>query len=268
MHGIRLYLRFVIIYLKTKIEYDHFFVFMDLVLNSIWPLVNLTMLWIMLDRFGQIDGWDFDQLMFLFNLSHMAYLVCAVIIWNPTREMQELVRSGGFDAYLIRPIHPLAHLIMRQFSHGHFFGLVVSVSILIYNVNRLQLDVTIGSVAWFLSIVIGGALIYSAYMLVCGTLSFWIVKTESVYELVVDNLRGITEFPLTIYNKTVKAILLFVVPYGFVNYVPASGMFFPESSPWPEVVRLLATPVLGAVLFGSALLFFRIGMKRYQSTGS
>lgn len=267
MRGIGLYMRFISIYMKTKIEYDHFFVFMDLVLNSIWPIVNMTMLWLVLERFGTIGGWNFDQLLFLYNLSHLSFMICGMIIWNPTKDLPELVRSGGFDAYLTRPLNPLAHLIMRQFSHGHLFGLFLSIGMLMYSVNRLDLPITFWSVALFLSIVLGGALIYGAVMLICGSLTFWFVKTESVYGLFVYELRRITEYPLPIYGKFVKAILLFVIPYGFVNYIPARNIAV-EGSGGVQALQLLLTPALGIAMFGAAFLFFKWGMQRYQSTGS
>ncbi|BBI31690.1 ABC transporter permease [Cohnella abietis] len=268
MHGIRLYTRFIIVYLKTKIEYDHFFVVMDFVLNTISPIMNVALLWLMLHRFNNIAGWSFDQLLFLYSLSHLAYMICAMFIWNPTRELQELVRTGGFDSYLTRPIHPITYLIMRQFSHGHFFGLFISFCMLFYSVRQLDLPVTVWSVLSLISLVIGGALIYGAFMLACGSLSFWFIKTESIYNLVVYDLRSITQYPLSLYSKAIKAILLFVVPYGFVNYIPAKGVLFPEKTVWPAELQLLMTPLLGVVLFSAALLFFKFGMRRYQSTGS
>lgn len=267
MRGIGLYVRFVGIYMRTKIEYDHFFVFMDLVLNSVWPIVNMTMLWLMLEKFGTIGGWNFDQLLFLYALSHLSSMICGMIVWNPTKELPELVRSGGFDAYLTRPIHPLPHLIMRQFSHGHLFGLFLSVGMLVFCAGRLDLPVTPGSVALLLSIVFGGALIYGAVMLFCGSLSFWFVKTESIYGLFVYELRRLTEYPLPIFGKFVKAALLFVIPYGFVNYVPARDIAV-EVGEGVRAAQLLATPAIGIGMFALAMLFFRWGMNKYQSTGS
>ncbi|MCD9025579.1 ABC transporter permease [Cohnella silvisoli] len=268
MQGIRLYMRFIGVYLKSKIEYDHIFVFMDLVLNSVWPVVNMVLLWIMLQRFGNLAGWDFDHLLFLYNLGYLPFLISGMIIWNPTKDLQELVRTGHFDSYLTRPLNPLAHLIMRQFSHGHLFGLVLSIGMLVYSVNRLDLPVNAGSAVVFLSIVAGGALIYGAFMLFCGSLSFWFIKSESVYELVVYEIRSLIEFPLPIYNKVVQAVLLFFVPYAFINFIPAQGILFPDRSAWPPALQLTATPILGAVLFALAFAFFRIGIDRYQSTGN
>ncbi|MFC5530563.1 ABC transporter permease [Cohnella yongneupensis] len=268
MRGIGLYMRFVGIYMKTKVEYDHFFVFMDFVLNSIWPVVNMAMLWLVLERFETIGGWNFDQLLFLYNLSHLSYMICAMIIWNPTKDLPDLVRSGGFDAYLTRPISPLAHMIMRQFSHGHLFGLVLSIGMMVYSVNRLDLPITIGSVALLLSIVFGGAMIYGSVMLVCGSLSFWFVKTDSIYGLFVHELRRITEYPLPIFGKFVKAILLFVVPYGYVNYVPALNIAVEADGEGIQAMQLLLTPVLGLAMFSVAYLIFKRGINKYQSTGS
>jgi ABC-2 type transport system permease protein len=268
MHGIKLYMRFIGVYLKTKIEYDHIFVFMDLVLNSIWPIVNMTLLWFMLDRFGNIAGWGFYQLLFLFTLSFVPYMISSMFIWNPTRELQELVRTGAFDAYMTRPLNPLIHLIMRQFSHGHFFGLFLSVGMLIYSVKQMELPVNFWSVLGLLSIIIGGALIYGAVMLFCGSLSFWFIKTESIYQFATNDVRSMVEYPLPIYNKVVQTILTFVVPYGFVNYIPSQGIQFPDDALWSPMLQWISTPLLGLTLFVLSCLFFKFGMRRYQSTGS
>jgi|UPI000550D9AB ABC-type uncharacterized transport system permease subunit len=33
------------------------------------------------------------------------------------KDMGELVRSGGMDSYLIRPLNPLVYLVVRQFQY-------------------------------------------------------------------------------------------------------------------------------------------------------
>jgi ABC-2 type transport system permease protein len=76
------------------------------------------------------------------------------------------------------------------------------------------------------------------------------------------------EYPLPIYNKVVQTILTFVVPYGFVNYIPAQGILFPDDALWSPVLEWIATPLLGLTLFVLSCLFFKFGMRRYQSTGS
>ena len=70
------------------------------------------------------------------------------------------------------------------------------------------------------------------------------------------------------YPRFIQVLLTFVIPYGFMSFYPAQ--YFLQKNdfllffPWFQYL----TPVVGAVLLTLAVVFWKAGLRRYQSTGS
>jgi ABC-2 type transport system permease protein len=78
-----------------------------------------------------------------------------------------------------------------------------------------------------------------------------------------------TRYPLSIYNKLVRFTLSFVFPFAFMNYFPASTLLQKTGSAYGiNPVLGWLTPIVGAIWFAGAYLFWRRGLNHYQSTGS
>ena len=71
-------------------------------------------------------------------------------------------------------------------------------------------------------IAIGGALIDFGINLIIAAASFWFVRVDSLRWMLMSLEQDFTRYPLSIYNKAVKLVLAFVVPFAFMNYFPAT----------------------------------------------
>ncbi|MEW5988101.1 MAG: ABC-2 family transporter protein, partial [Chloroflexota bacterium] len=75
-------------------------------------------------------------------------------------------------------------------------------------------------------------------------------------------------YPMSIYQGWLRRFFTFVVPAIFLNYYPA--LYFldkPDPLGLPAVAPFLA-PVVGLGVLTLALLFWRFGVRHYQSTGT
>lgn len=69
-------------------------------------------------------------------------------------------------------------------------------------------------------------------------------------------------------NKLIQTIMIYVVPFAFVNYFPAQYLLRkPDMAQYPAIYMYMA-PVVGVILYCIAYVFWRISVKRYQSTGN
>jgi ABC-2 type transport system permease protein len=67
----------------------------------------------------------------------------------------------------------------------------------------------------------------------------------------------------------VRFVLSFVFPFAFMNYFPATFLLHKSDGAMhlsPEIGLL--TPLVGIVWTLLAYLFWRVGLERYQGTGS
>lgn len=266
MKAIALYRRFIVVHLKTMMEYRFTF-FMDMFIQVFTYVISYLGIWIILNRFHSINGWGFYEVMFLYNLNLFSYGVSGLFFWSPMLGLGGMVQSGTFDNILIRPMNPFLHLISRKFMH-HFLGhLFLGTIVFIICFKNLSIEWTISKVLWFSIVMLGAVLIQSSLMIIAGTVSFWFVKSSSLVETTIYGLRRFLDYPISIYDKWVQVVLTFVIPYGFVNFYPArlflnktDGLFHPSFG--------YGAPVVGLALFLLAYRFWCFGIKHYQSTGS
>jgi len=75
-------------------------------------------------------------------------------------------------------------------------------------------------------------------------------------------------FPLSIYPQPVQWCFSFVVPFAFVSFVPAELILHKDTVALLNPQLGYLTPAVGVAVFAAGYLLWRIGLRRYQSTGS
>ena len=118
-------------------------------------------------------------------------------------------------------------------------------------------------------IAIGGALIDFGINLIIATAAFWFVRVDTLRWMVMSLEQDFTRYPLSIYNRAVRLILAFVIPFGFMNYFPATYFLGKSDGALhlnPEIGLL--TPVIGLTISAIAYGFWRAGLNHYTGTGS
>lgn len=76
------------------------------------------------------------------------------------------------------------------------------------------------------------------------------------------------QYPLDIYTRWFRAFLTFVVPLGCVSYVPVAFVLgHGDRTGVPEWL-MVVSPMFGFLFLAASLRIWRIGVRRYTSTGS
>jgi ABC-2 type transport system permease protein len=78
-----------------------------------------------------------------------------------------------------------------------------------------------------------------------------------------------SRYPISIYQRGVRVVLAFVLPFAFMNYFPATYLLHKSEDGLhlnPGVGLL--TPLVGVLVFALGYAFWRAGIDRYQGTGS
>ncbi|MFM9587611.1 ABC-2 family transporter protein, partial [Streptomyces caniscabiei] len=68
-------------------------------------------------------------------------------------------------------------------------------------------------------------------------------------------------------HKAIQYIMIYVVPFAFVNYFPAQFLLRKEDMSYPAVY-MYAAPLVGIAMFLAAYGFWRVSVRFYKSTGN
>ena len=116
----------------------------------------------------------------------------------------------------------------------------------------------------FLYALLGGFILYGGIFVLTSGVSFFTIKGLDWIYLFTNAGYQVTRCPMEYMPRALRTIFTFFVPVLVISYYPASAL-----CGWGEPLwkGLLALPA-GAGFMAIALIFWRIGIRHYQSTGS
>ncbi len=224
-------------------------------------------LWVTLQQFPSMNGWDFRQAAFLYALWMLGHGLHNTFFFT-VGDVPLFVREGKFDRFLVRPLDTLfqAITVPQQIWPDELILAIVFVCIAVPYAG-VRVD-------WWLFLFvplvgIGGALIDFGINLAIATASFWFVRVDALRWVVMSLEQEFSRYPITIYTRGVQFVLTFLLPFAFMNYFPAAFLLQKSHTGTTLAPQAgLLTPLIGIAWSALAYAFWRIGLNRYQGTGS
>lgn len=253
--------------IKTRFQYK-----LDSVISTFAVFfreaAGIIAMYLALLKFDTINNWNIDELIFLFSLIFITYGIF-IVFFMALRDFSDWIKHGDFDRVMLRPRGLLTQLVLcgadwiAALGHG-----TLGILLFIFSANKVGIQWDLGMAIYYISIVISGVLIQGAIFLIFSAISIYVVEMGSLKEIFYWNMRKFAIYPLSIYNKFIQSILIFVVPFAFVNYFPAQ--FFlrkADMAAYPQGFMYLS-PIVGIVLYIIAYAFWKFSLRYYKSTGN
>ena len=229
---------------------------------------NIIVIYLALLKFDKINGWNINEMLFLFSILFLTYAI-VVALFADLRDFSCMIREGRFDRLLVRPRGLLFQLILNNadvlatVGHG-----TLGVLLFVISAGRVGIQWDFVTILYYIGAIIGGVLIQGGIFIIFSALSFYFVETGSIREIFYWNMRKFAGYPISIYNKLIQTIMIYVVPFAFVNYFPAQYLLRKEDMALYNEAYMYMAPVVGIVIYVIAYIFWRISLKRYTSTGN
>lgn len=229
---------------------------------------NIIVIYLALLKFDKINDWNVNEMLFLFSLLFLTYAF-VVSLFADLRQFSDMTRTGRFDRLMLRPRGLLFQLILNNAdviaSIGHG---TLGILLFVISAGKVGIEWNIQTILYYVATVIGGVLIQGGMFIIFSSLCFYFVETNSIQDIFYWNMRKFAGYPISIYNKLIQTIMIYVVPFAFVNYFPAQYLLRkPDMAQYPAIYMYMA-PVVGVIMYCIAYVFWRISVKRYQSTGN
>lgn len=260
----KIWLKFAKMNLQSFMEYRVDF-YVGMIFMAISNIVPIIFFWVLYSFTSQINGWSFYQVLFILGLDYLVIgiwhaFLTGISPWS----IERMVQNGEFDRVLLQPIGAFKYLSFRRAVDNDGLGdLAAGFVILYYASTMISFAWSIPSILLLASFAIGGTLIFFSAAVVVSVISFISVKSTALWD-VVWNFERFIEYPLDIFGTAVIFLMTFIVPFGFINYYPAQA--FLGKGIWMQAAYL--TPLVGALVFIAAYLFWRWGLRYYSGTGS
>lgn len=247
-------------YIKTEMEYTFNF-WMMLVSGVVTRLLALAVPFVIYDNISGIAGWSRDEIWLIMAYLFIAEGLCSVL-FQGTWEIPDMVFNGQFDCILSRPISPLFQVLSYgmglQGISVFGFGFVTMLLLL------AAMDMfTLGTVLLSFYFIICGTVLCMSVYLIGNSIVFWYDSGGRTYiPYTVSSIGQYARYPIEIYSKAVRFILLFIVPYAFICVVPVMILRGEHS-----VIYAIALAIVSLCFFLFARWFFYRGIRHYESMG-
>jgi ABC-2 type transport system permease protein len=253
--------------------------FIECASSVTWTLMNLGFYLIVFqhtDQFG--SGWGkWEFFVFLATTMIVNSIVQAFFMPN-CEEISELIRTGGLDFALLKPIDTQFLVSLRKADWSALANFAAGALLLVVSLwqltHRTTQPLPIPWSSWLLYplfVMCGVAILYSVMIALSAT-SIWLGRNQSLYDFWFY-ITNFSRYPMEIYHGQVGDVLrgmfTFIIPVLVVVNVPARLLaqpLYPASSlDWSlAAFTLLAT--LGSLAFSR--WFFYAALKRYRSASS
>lgn len=247
---------------QAQMEYKVDFILGN-VTTILGQVVGIAFVWVIFQSIGDLNGWNLPQIMLIYGIAALPFGLVE-LFFNGTWRLNYLVRMGEFDRFMVRPVGSLFFLLSSDSAlHGlgnFFTGLVIIAKAS----SDLHLTWTATNIGFLILAVVCGAIIYVSIYLSTAATAFWFVGASTSIMYLAHSLRNFSTYPLTIYARPIQILLIWIAPFAFTSFFPATFLLGKEMY-YPFVFLM---PVVSIAFFGLAYGFWRIGLNQYQSTGS
>jgi ABC-2 type transport system permease protein len=231
-------------------------------------IVNIAIIYFMFLRFETLNGWQFNELIFLYSFLFLTYSL-VTFFFTGIRDFESLVYEGDFDRYLCRPVNPLFQVIISKSDYAATIGHgAIGIVLFIICASKVGIEWNIMKIIYLIPAIIGGVLIQASIFLLSASLSFWTIRSTNIRNMVFFNMRRIAGFPATIFSSFVRILVVYVIPFAFVNYFPVQFFLRKQDLAFFPWYYIYLTPFVGILCIGIALGTFSLGIRRYASVGN
>ncbi len=259
---LRVYWKFIKVFLKSRLIYPK-----DTILGLFSQLIalaaSLGFLTLIFTQVESLQGWSFNEMLLLAGVGGLILNIHHVFFFALYELGDKYIINGKFDRLKLRPLNLLFQVYSGYMAYDNLSKAVANLALVVYAVVNLSIEFGIVQVVYFLTAVVNGVMVIASMFVVLSTTAFWTGRSKSVFWMFF-NVSDFRKYPFDIYGNAVKILLLTAFPLAFMSYLPTAFLLGEQSY---ETLQL-ATLVSGPVFFLLAYQFWRLGVKKYSSTGS
>jgi ABC-2 type transport system permease protein len=260
------YLRLTAAQVRSQTQYRASFT-MDLVGSTVLTMLDVASVFVLFSVSGSLGGFGAREVLLMVGISALAFPLADLVVGNVER-LKHHVRTGMFDAVLVRPLSALGQLLAMDFAPRRVGRVLLGTALYVVALSVAPVVWTPWTALFAVVAPLAGAVFFGAIFVAGATVAFWWIESGEIANAFTYGGRDFTSYPMTVFGGLFRRIFAFGLGFAFVSYLPALALL-DRSDPLgvPDWLRW-CSPLTAAVAAGFAALFWRTGIRHYRSTGS
>lgn len=219
-------------------------------------------IYFMFQHFYEVDGFSFPEILMCFAIVLLAFSLAECFI-RGFDTFSSIISNGEFDRMLVRPRGIIFQVITSRIELTRIGRIFQAVLIFCYAIPNAGIVWTPGKILVLILMIIGGFITFSGLFLIYASFCFFTTQGLEFMNIFTDGGREFGKYPLSIYGDGILRFFTYVIPMALFQYYPLLYLLG-RSANWFYGVH----PLLCFLFLIPCLLFWRIGLRHYKSTGS
>jgi ABC-2 type transport system permease protein len=238
------------------------------VLSSVGATVgDLAAVIVLFRATGSLGGFTLGEALVMVGLSSTGFTLADLVLGG-IDQIKRFVRTGLFDAVLLRPLRPLPQLIVMELPLRKCGRVLIGVIVLAVALSAADIRWTPARAGLVVLTPLAGAVFFAAIFVATASVAFWWVESGELGSSLTYGGRDFAAYPMTVYGGAFRRVFAYGLGFAFVAYYPALALLgradplgLPSWVGW-------ASPAVAVVAAAAAGAAWRAGIRHYRSTGS
>ena len=209
-------------------------------------IMGFAIIKFVVESFGEINGWNYGQLAFLYGLSVISHAL-SMIFFVQGWFMGYYVIEGDFDRYLTRPLGVLYQFFFTNINIFGVTDLIPGILVFIYGCVKCEVTVNLLFILQVVVILVGATLIRGGIYILLGSTSFHTRSAVDFGQYTQEIMDKTTMYPISFY--------------------PVSALLGIDSAYSAMLVPFITLGV-GILVMLVAGAYFSMGLRKYESAGN
>ncbi|MGA0039408.1 MAG: ABC transporter permease [Pirellulales bacterium] len=245
---------------------------LECVTSLSWMAMNLgfyLLVFSYTSEIGQGSGWTKGPFFVFLGTGLIINSIVQAFFMPSAEEFAEMVRTGGLDTTLVKPVDAQFMLSMHRVNFAAFANGLVGVALVIWGAAQLDASPTLAAWLLFPLLIACGVAILYGFIVVLAAATILMGRNQSLYDFWFY-ITNFSRYPAEIYSGPwggpLRMLCTFVLPILLVVNVPAHTLALPiRTGDGRLIIAALVAAILMLVI---SRLTFQAAINKYRSASS
>ncbi len=240
---------------------------MDVLGSVAFGGLDLVTVFVLFRVSSTLAGFGFTEVFLMTALASASFALADLLVGNVER-LRFYVRTGLFDAVLVRPLGALMQVLAMDLAPRRIGRVVLGMAMVGVAVAQAELVPSPLQLALLVAAPLAGALIFSAVFVSTAAVAFWWIESGELGNALTYGGHDFAAYPMTVYGPLLRRLFAYALGFAFVAYYPALALLGRQDPLGAPAWIGYAAPGIALITAGLAALVWRTGVRHYRSTGS
>ena len=257
----RLYLEYASIILRSQMQYKASFL-MSSIGQFLVAFTTFLGMYFMFSRFNSVNGFSFSEVLLCYAVILTAFSLAECFV-RGFDAFGGIISNGEFDRIMVRPRNEILQVLASRIEFTRVGRLLQAIAIFIYAIPNSGVIWSLDKIATVILMIVGGFFVFSGLFIIYASICFFTIEGLEFMNIFTDGGREFGKYPLSIYGEGVLKFFTYIVPLALFQYYPFLYLIGRTNN-----VIYMLLPLVGILFLIPCLMFWRVGIRHYKSTGS